>query len=605
MSAANFQVNLRGVVDLLAHHLYSSPRVYLRELLQNAVDATTARRRLDAAAPAARILVEPLDSPEPGVLRISDNGVGLTAAEVEEFLATVGRSSKRDALDDARSEFLGRFGIGLLSAFMVADEITVRTRSAREPDAPTVRWRATADGRYTTGIAETPRSEPGTTVELRPRADDWEWLGADRVLDLASTFGSLLPVEVLVRVGAGEPRAITGPAPWRVAHPSAAARRSALAEACQQTFGFLPFEVIDLAVPEAGLTGVAYVLPQAVPPSQPAAHRVWLKGMLLGERVADLLPEWAFFVRATVDVTELRPTASREALYDDALLELVRDRLGGQLRGWLQRLTATDPERAAEFLRLHHLGVKSLALHDDEMLALVLPWLPFETTLGSVTLAEFRRTHPVVHYTATVDEFRRVAAVGSAQGFGVVNGGYAYDTELLERIGRVHPDWVVEPLDTDVVNAHLDVVGRDEEQRWQRPLSVARAALEPYECDVELRTFDPIALPALHLDDRDAAHERERQATVAEADDLWSEILAGFGGGGAPRARLVLNQRNPLVRRLRGLADAELLRLAVEALYVQALLLARRPLRPGESALLGRSYLALLDRAVGNAKEYP
>jgi molecular chaperone HtpG len=53
----------------------------------------------------------------------------------------------------------------------------------------------------------------------------------------------------------------------------------------------------------------------------------------------------------------------------------------------------------AEFLRLHHLGVKALALNDDEMLRVVLPWLPFETTLGQMTLAEFRRMHPVVHFT--------------------------------------------------------------------------------------------------------------------------------------------------------------------------------------------------------------
>jgi molecular chaperone HtpG len=588
VTAANFQVNLRGVVELLAHHLYSSPRVYLRELLQNAVDACTARRQLDPSAPPARVVVEP-----GSVFAIHDNGVGLTAAEVEEFLATVGHSSKQDTLDGIRGDFLGRFGIGLLSAFMVSDEITVRTRSAREPDAPTIEWRATADGRYSTHLAAQPRPEPGTTVLLRPRADTSEWLSADRVTELAQLYGSLLPVEVLV---GGVP--ITRPAPWRASYPSALARRSALAQECQDAFGFAPFEVIDLAVPEAGLTGVAYVLPQAVPPSQQATHRVWLKGMLLGERVEQLLPEWAFFVRATVDVTELRPTASREALYDDALLELVRERLGAQLREWLSRLTSTDPDRATAFLRLHHLGVKSLALHDDAMLTLVLPWLPFETTLGTVTLAEFRRTHPVVQYTATVDDFRRVAAVATAQGLGVVNAGYVYDVELLTRIAAVHPEWTVEQLDTAVVNAHLDAVDGDEELRWRHALGIARSALEPFDCDVELRAFDPVSVPALHLDDRDAVHERDRRAAVADADDLWSEILSGLAPAGAARARLILNQRNPLVRRLRSLADAELLRLAVEALYVQALLLAHRPLRPAESALLGRSYLTLLDRAV-------
>src|SRR5215475_10074523 len=88
-----FHVDLRGLVDLLSHHLYSSPKVYLRELLQNAVDAVTARRATDPSAP-GRIRLE-VDG---AGLRVSDTGIGLTEADVHQFLATIGRSSKRDAV---------------------------------------------------------------------------------------------------------------------------------------------------------------------------------------------------------------------------------------------------------------------------------------------------------------------------------------------------------------------------------------------------------------------------------------------------------------------------------------------------------------------------
>src|SRR3954447_26211402 len=90
-----FQVDLRGVEDLLSHHLYASPRVYVRELLQNAVDAITARRAVEPEAP-ARVRIEPPEFTGDGTLRISDTGIGLTEAQVHEFLATIGRSSKRD-----------------------------------------------------------------------------------------------------------------------------------------------------------------------------------------------------------------------------------------------------------------------------------------------------------------------------------------------------------------------------------------------------------------------------------------------------------------------------------------------------------------------------
>src|SRR5690606_3688396 len=98
-----------GVVDLLARHLYSGPRVYVRELLQNGVDAITARRQLDGDAP-ARIRLRALPG---GGLEVRDTGVGLTLAEAGDLLATIGRSSKRDLdLGLGREEFLGQFGIG-------------------------------------------------------------------------------------------------------------------------------------------------------------------------------------------------------------------------------------------------------------------------------------------------------------------------------------------------------------------------------------------------------------------------------------------------------------------------------------------------------------
>lgn len=162
-----FQVDLRGLVDLLSHHLYSSPKVYLRELLQNAVDAITARRADEPDAP-ARVRLFAAE----GRLRVEDSGVGLTEADVHSLLATIGRSSKRaEGLQDVRSDFLGQFGIGLLACFVVAERIRVVSRSARTPDAPPVEWTARDDGSYTVRtLPHEERPEPGTTVHLVARA---------------------------------------------------------------------------------------------------------------------------------------------------------------------------------------------------------------------------------------------------------------------------------------------------------------------------------------------------------------------------------------------------------------------------------------------------
>ncbi|MET9437443.1 HSP90 family protein [Streptomyces sp. NPDC006551] len=593
-----FQVDLRGLVDLLSHHLYSSPRVYLRELLQNAVDAITARRAEQPDAPARVRLYA-----DGAGLRVEDSGIGLTEQDVHSLLATIGRSSKRagtDGIASARAEFLGQFGIGLLACFVVAAEIRVVSRSARTPDAPPVEWTAREDGSYTVRtLPDGARTEPGTTVHLAARPGSGEWLAEEKVLSLAREYGSLLPYEV--RVG---DRPVTDlPAPWDRPYPSPAARRVALAGHCQELFGFTPLDSIDLDLPLAGIRGVAYVLPSAVSPAQRAGHRVHLKGMLLTERADGLLPDWAFFVRCVLDTDSLRPTASRESLYEDETLAGVRDALGAAIRDWLAGLAVGAPERLEAFLAVHHLGVKSLARHDGEMLRTMLPWLPFETTDGRVSLEEFARRHPVVHYTRTVEEFRQVAAIASAQGIGVVNGGYTYDTELVERLPEVRPGTPVAELDADTVTAHLDAVDPAQELALSRFLSVARATLDPLGCDVSLRSFHPLTVAALHLDDRSARHERARADAEEEADGLWAGILGSLRGS-APRARLVLNHLNPQVRRIGALDDPGLAGTAVEALYGQALLMAQRPLRPADSALLNRAFAGLLDWATHDGENH-
>ncbi|MEU9335509.1 HSP90 family protein [Streptomyces sp. NPDC048290] len=594
-----FQVDLRGLVDLLSHHLYSSPRVYLRELLQNAVDALTARHTLEPTAPAGAFGIRL--TADGTAVRVEDDGVGLTEDDVHTFLATIGRSSKRaDRIAEQRADYIGQFGIGLLSCFLVADEIHVLSRSARTPDAPAVEWRGRGDGSYTVrALPAATRPRPGTTVTLTPRADAGEWTRPAQVHALARHFGALLRHPVTFVDGGGPAVAVNPePAPWVTPHPTPGARSRALAAYGEQVFGFKPLDTIELDLPAVGLKGIACVLPEPVPAGRRSGHRVHVKGMLLSEHAEEILPEWAFFVRCVIDAESLRPTASRESLYEDDTLAAVRDALAGCLRDWISRTAASDPELLGRFLQAHHLAVKSLAVHDDEILRMLLPWLPFETTDGHTTLDEFARAHRTVLVTTGVEEFRQVAAIASAAGLGVVNGGYTYDRQLVHRLPEIRPEISVADLDPATLTAHLDPVDRDTELAAAAYLAQARDTLAVFDCDVTLRTFQPASAPALLLDNREARHERTRSQLAREQQGgLWGDILGALRHE-APRAQLILNQLNPLVRAAVAIDTPELARTSAEALYGQAAMLSRRPLRPAESSLINRSFLDLLAHAL-------
>lgn len=157
-----FQVNLKGMIALLSEHIYSNPNTFVRELLQNCVDAITALRNIDENYK-GRIDVF-LNEDKTVVFR--DNGIGLKEEEVYRFLTVIGESSKRDTPD--ADDFIGRFGIGLLSCFVVTNEITVESRSAM--GGQPVCWCGKVDGTYLLTLSDEERPI-GSQVELHPKGD--------------------------------------------------------------------------------------------------------------------------------------------------------------------------------------------------------------------------------------------------------------------------------------------------------------------------------------------------------------------------------------------------------------------------------------------------
>ena len=311
----NFQVNLRGVIELLSGHLYSGPQVYVRELMQNSVDAISARRLVESDF-RPEINFELLNATPPTLL-VKDNGVGLTEDEVHQFLATIGQSSKRDAL--TRDSFIGQFGIGLLSGFMVCDEIVVITRSAKQADSPTVEWKGRADGTYTVRVLDRD-FEPGTQVYLQAKPGSQEFVEPDFVESMVRHYGSFLPIDVNVIRGS-ESLTINETPPWDLEDESEEERSQQLADFAATTFDSSFLDYIPIRSEAGGVNGIAFVQLHASNTAAKQSHRVYLKNMLLSEQADKLLPDWAFFVRCVLNVTDLKPTASREALQDDHYLD--------------------------------------------------------------------------------------------------------------------------------------------------------------------------------------------------------------------------------------------------------------------------------------------
>ncbi|MCO6042555.1 HSP90 family protein [Aeoliella sp. ICT_H6.2] len=591
-----FQVDLRGLIDLLSQHLYSGPEVFVRELLQNAVDAIRARQQLDLGH-VGTIEIEVVESRSgPPTLVFQDDGVGLSEQEVHQFLATIGQSSKRGNVARRPDDFLGQFGIGLLSSFMVTNQISVLTRSAREGDHPAVEWRGNTDGTYS--VRPLKREIPcGTQVFLQPAEGFEEFFEPQRILNLARNFGEFLEPRIVLNSG-GQTQVVNGDAPW-AEWPVDPDEREQLLDYGRTTFERDFLDVIPLRSTAGSVTGVAYVLAQAVHAGARQRHRVYLKDMLLSNEAHDLLPEWAFFVQCVLNARGLRPTASRESFYKDRVLEDTQEELGGCLRRYLVEMARTQPNRFKQLIAVHHLAAKALAIDDDECLELFADWFPFETSLGTMTLGEYRQQHPVVRYVASRDQFRQIAQVAASESLAVVNAGYVYEVEILQRLGAIRPDIRVEPFDADQLSERFEELTQQEREETIEFERLADVTLQRFKCAVEIAKFHPTELPALYVADENSGFMRSIEQAQDVTEGVWTDVLGSLAQDvPSTYARLYLNYGNPLIHRICHLADERGQQRSIEMVYVQSLLLGHFPLKQSEIKLLNEGLLGLIDWAV-------
>ena len=389
------QVDLSGLMTVLGAHLYSTPAVAMRELVQNAHDSIVRRRLEDAEFGRAAGTIRVAADPAAGTVTVTDDGAGMTRDEVGRFLATVGvgytRTLRESSDADGEDDLIGLFGLGFLSAFIVAKRTIVRTASYQEPGAA-IEYRSTTGERYTlSGIEPRP---VGTEVELH-LADDHRPLGEPDVLaGIVRRYCGLL--DVPVHLGDDPDPVNADPPPWREAagdgvaeHPiQLRRRRMEFAERMDPAFRPLctmPVEPEE----ESDARGLLWVQDAATYGSFDNRRlSVYVRGMLLDDDARDLLPRWAGFVSGVIESRRMTPTASREDLQRDATYEAVRAAVGNALVAGLSAVARDEPEAWARVLARHNEGLLGAAIADERLDALLSEDLHVPTSEGDMTVRE-------------------------------------------------------------------------------------------------------------------------------------------------------------------------------------------------------------------------
>ncbi|WP_284240694.1 HSP90 family protein [Paenibacillus glycanilyticus] len=587
----NFQVNLQGIIDLLSNHLYSDPGVFVRELLQNGVDAVTARKRLGHQTE-GKVSVELF--PSSHTISFMDNGIGLTQTEIEQFLARIGSTTKQ-ADQDSADDFIGQFGVGLLSCFVMSDEIVLITRSALEGDS--LEWRGKPDGTYV--INKLQRTVPiGTTVFLKMKPEYEEYAEWYKMYELLERYGKYLETPIVLTEDKDSRLINDSTPPWRMDKPEAIAY-------IEDSEYDKPMDIIPLKSLIGEVEGIAYILPYAVSLQEEKRHKVYLKRVLLSDKMTNILPSWAFFVNGIINTNSLRPTASRESFQENDLFYLVRDELGACIKQYLMDLASANPDLFHRMVIIHYASLKTMAAEDEELYELFIRHLSFETSYGDMKMGDILREHKTIMVTSTFDEFRQVARVAKAQGMMVINGGYVHDLDLVRKLPTVDENVQVSVLDILSFSSRFESLKQSERDEVQPFLMLSDQLLANYQCQTLIKWFEPADIPVLFNINQEVNFFKMMEESEKEANPLFAEVVHVIKDElyEKPYARLCFNYNNPIVRKAIASGDAKLQRTCIELLYTQALLMGNHPLSGHELRLMNDSLLEFMNMGLDRNAE--
>ena len=595
----SFQVDLKGIIRLLSENLYSSEDVFLRELLQNGVDAIEARRGEEPGFAEGRIRIryQQMENRQARLV-FADNGIGLTREEIHTFLSVIGQSSKRGEM--RRESFNGHFGIGLLSCFLVADEIVVRSRSVHEEQA--YRWLGRSDGTYQVteepGGCEAGEDKPGTEVTLVLKGRTASRYSEERVLGLLKEYGFLIQVPVDFEGAGGVRRVNDSFVPWRQSFCS----NEEILRFGEQMFGEEFFGVVPVS--GEGLKGYAFISQRQTSAAAEGRHKIFLKDMLITEEGKELIPKWAFFTRCILNAENLTPMASREGFVSDHRLARARNEIEKCIFDYFVALSQYDVNKLKQLTMTHNVAIKSLAVENEQIYQLFFPFLTFVTSKGRLTgfqVTEAAKRMPV-YYCTELDDYRRACPlVGNGNGV-LINAGYIYDTKLLQLLKRYQRGIRVEVFDEASYGELLEEPTPAIKREMEPLMAKAGRALGTFHCGAVLKQFEPAEVPALYVPGGEGFLDH------ALGEGGFSGFLEGFDLGeigmmgnfeSGYGTKLYINGGNPLIRRLAAVEDEELAVNMVQVLYVHAMLAGHYTLGEKETEVLNTGLIRLMEYGLG------
>ncbi len=616
-----FQAEVKQLLDIVIHSLYTERDIFLRELISNAADALEKFRHLQVVErevfdPEAPLEIAIQVDDKAHTITITDAGIGMTKEELIENLGTIAHSGSRSFLAELAEaakkdvNLIGQFGVGFYAAFMVAKKVRVQSRSWR-PDAEGWEWSSAAAGSYT--LTPCPGLHRGTKIVLELKDDTKEYADADRLRGIVKKYSSFVPFPIKIEGDTVN----TVQAIWT-------RNKNEITDEEYTEFYKFVANSVDEPLYRLHFTTDAPLAIKAllfVPRDNFERYgfgrldpgvSLYCQRILIDQHSKTILPEWLRFVKGVIDSEDLPLNISRQALQDNALVAKINKVVTRRFLKFLAEKAKDDPEGYNEFFKKFGVflkeGVVSDFTHRDELA----PLLRFEssrTKPGELTsLAAYCERMP--------ENQKEIYYINAPNREAAESGPYVetFKERDLEII------YTLDPID-DFVFSHLG------EFEGKKLVSADRADLELPETKKKdepvkekpamssSEVSDLTAWMKVVLDDRVKEVVESKRlvgspAIIVNPDGFMSstmERIMRATHADTPltsKKNLEINTRHPLIRGLADLKkdDESFARQIVEQIYDNAMIQAGLAVDP--RAMVQRNY-AILEKAVSHRSAAP
>ncbi|WP_176329519.1 molecular chaperone HtpG [Serratia marcescens] len=594
-----FQSEVKQLLHLMIHSLYSNKEIFLRELISNASDAADKLRFRALSAPElyagdGELRVRLSFDKEQRTLTIADNGIGMRREEVIENLGTIAKSGTKAFLesigsDQAKdSQLIGQFGVGFYSAFIVADKVTVRTRAAGAADDEGVFWESAGEGDYT--IADITKETRGTEITLHLREGEDEYLDAWRLRSVIGKYSDHIALPVEIESKNEEDDTVT----WEKINKAQALWTRSKADVTDEEYKeFYKHIAHDFTDPlswshnrvegKQEYTSLLYIPAQAPWDMWNRDHKhglkLYVQRVFIMDDAEQFMPNYLRFVRGLIDSNDLPLNVSREILQDSRVTQNLRGALTKRVLQMLDKLAKDDAEGYQKFWQQFGLVLKEGPAEDNGNQEAIAKLLRFASTHGDSSAQ-----------TVSLEDYVGRMAEGQEKIYYITADSYAAaksspHLELFRKKG-IEVLLLSDRIDEWMMSYLTEFDGKPFQSVSKADEALDKLADETEEQKAAEKQLEPfIERVKTLLGDREKDVRLTHRLTdtpaivVTDADEMSTQMAKLFAAAGqqAPEVKYIfeLNPEHALVKRASDVGDNEHFAEWIDLLLDQALLAER------------------------------